>query len=86
MDPLSLVPKEVDIIVSCLEQALIFWEKNIEDEKLPEGFDIKTAEKLYEEIIITYIKFSNLQRDMEEELAIDDPPLPDNVLKFPGVE
>ena len=84
MKPLNLLPKEIDIIVSCLEQALIFWEKNIEDDRLPKGFDTETAEKLYEEIIVTYIKFSNLQRDMEEELSIEDPPLPDNVLKFPG--
>tara|TARA_R100001015_G_C4621852_1_gene179150 strand:- start:1562 stop:1822 length:261 start_codon:yes stop_codon:yes gene_type:complete len=84
MKPLKLDPKEIDIIVSCLEQALIFWEINIEDERLPEGFDTETAEKLYEEIICTYIKISNLQKDMEKDISLEDSPLPDNVLKFPS--
>ena len=86
MKPLNLKPKEIDIIVSSLEQALLFWDENISNENLPKDFDIDLAEKLYDDIVITYIKFSNLQEDMEKELELEEDPLPDNVLKFPGNE
>ena len=83
MKPLKLEPREIDLVVASLEQALIFWGENLEDEKLPGDIDVKTAEKLYDDLIRTYIKFSNLQDDMEAELEMDEESLPSNVLKFP---
>ena len=55
----------------------------------PKDLTIKTllvevVEKLYDDLIKTYIKFANLQEDMEAELELEEDPLPDNVLKFPG--
>lgn len=82
MTPLNLKPKEIDLVVASLEQALLFWDESIANDNLPEGFDQKTVEGLYDDLVVTYIKFSNLQEDMEKELEIDE--LPDNVLKFPG--
>ena len=35
MKPLKLDAREIDLIVAALEQALIFWGENIEEEKLP---------------------------------------------------
>ena len=84
MKPLKLEPREIDLVVASLEQALVFWGENLEEEKLPAAFDIETAEKLYDDLIKTYIKFSNLQEDMEAELEMDEESLPSNVLKFPG--
>ncbi len=84
MKPLKLDAREIDLVVASLEQALIFWGENIEEEKLPEGFDMKVAESLYDDLIKTYIKFSNLQEDIEEELEMEEVPLPNNVLKFPA--
>jgi predicted HTH transcriptional regulator len=86
MKPLNLKPKEIDIIVSSLEQAIIFWDENISKNRLPKDFDINLAEKLYDDIVITYIKFSNLQEDMEKELEMEEVQLPNNVLRFPGNE
>tara|TARA_Y100000361_G_C11100560_1_gene311658 strand:+ start:223 stop:474 length:252 start_codon:yes stop_codon:yes gene_type:complete len=82
MKPLNLKPKEIDLVVASLEQALLFWDENISSGDLPEGFDLKTAQGLCDDLAVTYIKFSNLQEDMEKELEVDE--LPDNVLKFPG--
>ena len=84
MKPLNIKPKEIDIVVASLEQALLFWDDNITNGTLPKGFDLKTVESLYDDIVVTYIKFSNLQQDMEKDLAIEEGSLPDNVLKFPG--
>ena len=83
MKPLNLKPREIDIVVASLEQALIFWDENIENKNLPKGFDMKVAESLYDDIIVTYIKFSNLQDDMEKELEVEEDALPSNVLKLP---
>ena len=83
MKPLDLKPKEIDIVVASLEQALLFWGENIENKNLPKEFDMKVAESLYDDIIVTYIKFSNLQDDMEKELEIEENALPSNILKFP---
>ena len=84
MKPLKLDAREIDLVVASLEQALIFWGENIEEEQLPEGFNMKVAESLYDDLIKTYIKFSNLQEDIEEELEMEEVPLPNNVLKFPA--
>jgi hypothetical protein len=83
MKPLKLDAREIDLVVAALEQALIFWGENIEEERLPEGFDIKVAESLYDDLIKTYIKFSNLQEDIETDLGVEEEALPSNVLRFP---
>jgi len=83
MKPLKLDAREIDLIVAALEQALIFWGENIEEEKLPEGFDMAVAESLYDDLIKTYIKLANLQEDIETELEMEEEDLPNNVLKFP---
>ena len=83
MKPLSLKPKEIDIVVSCLEQCLIFWNDRIERNDFPEGFNESTTEALFNDLFITYIKFSGLQEEMSDELESEEIPLPDNVLKFP---
>tara|TARA_R100000005_G_C4814410_1_gene99084 strand:+ start:101 stop:364 length:264 start_codon:yes stop_codon:yes gene_type:complete len=84
MKPLKLEPREIDLVVASLEQALLFWDENIENNNLPTGFDIKIAESLYDDLVATYVKFANLQEEMERELEIEEEPLPNNVLKFPG--
>ena len=84
MRPLKLEPREIDLVVASLEQALLFWDENIEKNNFPQGFDAEVVEKLYDDQIKTYIKFANLQEDMEAELELEEAPLPDNVLKFPG--
>ena len=83
MKPISLKPKEIDIVVSSLEQALLFWNQRIAEEELPPDFDHELAASLYDDIFLTFLKFSEIKEDMEAELSSEDVPLPDNVLKFP---
>ena len=81
--PISLKPKEIDLVVSALEQAIVFWNYRIENEDLPEDFDIDVAENLYDDLFVTFIKFSDMQEEMNKELETDEEPLPNNVLRFP---
>ena len=83
MRPLSLKPKEIDLVVSALEQAIIFWNYRIENEDFPEGFDEGIAEDLYDDLFLTFIKFSDLQEEMNKDLETEETELPNNVLKFP---
>jgi hypothetical protein len=83
MRPLSLKPKEVDLVVSALEQAIIFWNYRIQNEDFPEGFDEDVAENLYDDLFLTFIKFSDLQEEMNKDLEKEETELPKNVLKFP---
>ena len=43
MRPLKLEPREIDLVVASLEQALLFWDENIEKNNFPQGFDDKDA-------------------------------------------
>lgn len=83
MRPLSLKPKEIDLVVSALEQAIIFWNYRIQNEDFPEGFDENIAEDLYDDLFLTFIKFSDLQEEMNKDLETEEAELPNNVLKFP---
>tara|TARA_R100001015_G_C4604100_1_gene159086 strand:- start:882 stop:1148 length:267 start_codon:yes stop_codon:yes gene_type:complete len=83
MKPISLKPKEIDIVVSSLEQALLFWNERIALEELPPDFDHQLAASLYDDIFLTLLKFSEMQEEMDTELSSEDIPLPNNVLKFP---
>ena len=83
MKPLSLKPKEVDLVVTALEQAIIFWNYRITNEDFPEGFNSEIAEDLYEDLFSTFVKFSDFQEDMNKDLEEDEIELPSNVLKFP---
>jgi hypothetical protein len=83
MKPISLKPKEIDIVVSSLEQALLFWNSKISDEELPEDFDYELANSLYGDILLTLLKFSEMQEEMETELSSEEISLPNNILRFP---
>ncbi len=83
MKPISLKPKEIDIIVSALEQALLFWNCRLEEGELPPDFDQNLAESLYDDILLTLVKFSDFQELMDLELEEEQITLPSNVLKFP---
>lgn len=83
MRPLSLKPKEIDLVVSALEQAIIFWNYRIQNKDFPEGFDEGIAEDLYDDLFLTFIKFSDLQEEMNKDLETEETELPNNVLKFP---
>ena len=86
MKPITIEPKEIDIIVACLEQSLIFWDDKITNDDLPEGFDEDTVSSLFDDLFAVFIKFSNAQEDLNDEDAdsIEEEPLPDNVLRFPN--
>ncbi len=84
MKPITIEPKEIDIIVACLEQSLIFWNDKIESENLPEGFDLETVNSLFDDLFAVFIKFSDAQEDMNDDIESEESPLPDNVLRFPG--
>ena len=86
MKPIAIEPKEVDIIVACLEQSLIFWNDKLENDDLPEGFDENTVNNLFDDLFAVFIKFSNAQEDLNEQDndIIEEEPLPDNVLRFPS--
>jgi len=84
MKPISLKPKEIDIVVSSLEQALLFWNSKISEDDLPPDFDYELANSLYEDILLTLLKFSEMQEEMETKLSSEEVPLPSNVLRFPG--
>jgi len=83
MTPLNLKPKEIDLVVASLKQALLFWDDKIETGELPKDFNMKAAEDLYEDLSLTYIKFLSFQDAMETELEPKEEPLPSNVLRFP---
>ena len=83
MRPFSLKPKEIDLVVSALEQAIIFWNYRITNEDFPEGFDEGMAEDLYDDLFSTFIKFSDLQEELNKDLEMEEEELPSNVLKFP---
>ena len=84
MKPITIEPKEIDIIVACLEQSLIFWNDKLESENLPEGFDLETVNSLFGDLFAVFIKFSDAQEDMNDDIESEESPLPDNVLRFPG--
>ena len=86
MKPIAIEPKEIDIIVACLEQSLIFWNDKLENDDLPEGFDENTVNNLFDDLFAVFIKFSNAQEDLNEQDndIIEEEPLPDNVLRFPS--
>ena len=84
MKPITIEPKEIDIIVACLEQSLIFWNDKLESENLPEGFDLETVNSLFDDLFAVFIKFSDAQEDMNDDIESEESPLPDNVLRFPG--
>ncbi len=81
MKPITIEPKEIDIIVACLEQSLIFWNDKIESENLPEGFDLETVNSLFDDLFAVFIKFSDAQEDMNDDIESEESPLPDNVLR-----
>ena len=84
MKPITIEPKEIDIIVACLEQSLVFWNDKLESENLPEGFDLETVNNLFDDLFAVFIKFSDAQEDMNDDIESEESPLPDNVLRFPG--
>jgi hypothetical protein len=84
MRPLKIEPKEIDIIVASLEQSLIYWSEKIIDGNLPKEFSQEVADSLFQDILLTYHKFCDLQIQADEEPALQQEPLPENVLKFPG--
>jgi hypothetical protein len=83
MKPLSLKPKEIDLVVSALEQSIIFWNYRIQNDDFPDGFDEGIAEDLYDDLFLTFAKFSDLQEEMSKDLETKEKELPSNVLKFP---
>ncbi len=83
MKPLSLKPKEIDLVVSALEQSIIFWNYRIQNDDFPEGFDEAIAADLYDDLFLTFAKFSDLQEEMNKDLEKEETELPKNVLKFP---
>ena len=83
MTSLNLKPKEIDLVVASLEQALVFWDEKIDKGELPKEFNMKTAESLYEDLSLTYLKFLSFQDKMELESESTEEPLPSNVLRFP---
>tara|TARA_R100001509_G_C4822623_1_gene200374 strand:+ start:149 stop:406 length:258 start_codon:yes stop_codon:yes gene_type:complete len=84
MKPITIEPKEIDIIVACLEQSLVFWNDKLESENLPEGFDMETVNSLFDDLFAVFIKFSDAQEDMNDDIESEEESLPDNVLRFPG--
>jgi len=87
MKPITIEPKEIDIVVACLEQSLVFWNDRIENDDLPEGFNLEMVNSLFDDLFAVFIKFSDVQESLNEEVEEDTPEedeLPDNVLRFPG--
>ena len=83
MKPLEIKPKEVDIVVSSLEQSLLYWSEFINNRSFTKEFSQELVEGLFEDILSTYDKFCLLQIQMDEDLELQQNPLPENVLKFP---
>lgn len=84
MKPISIEPKEIDIVVACLEQSLVFWNDRIANNDLPEGFDLEMVNSLFDDLFTVFIKFSDVQENLNEEEESEEDILPDNVLRFPG--
>ena len=84
MKPITIEPKEIDIIVACLEQSLIFWNDKLENDDFPEGFNTEIVNSLFDDLFAVFVKFSDAQEDMNDDLESEETSLPDNVLRFPG--